>query len=89
VTSTTSSPSNYTQPKMHYAIDPTAPPHSVSVVAGGGPGFDVNVHRKIFERGKLIREDDFFTRYTPENPTTVYGPGGHPPGPYITLPTSG
>jgi vancomycin resistance protein YoaR len=89
VTSTTSSPSNYTQPKMHYAIDPTAPPHSVSVVAGGGPGFDVNVHRKVFERGKLIREDDFFTRYTPENPTTVYGPGGHPPGPYITLPTSG
>ena len=35
------------------------------------------------------REDEFFTRYTPENPTTVYGPGGHPPGPYIVLPTSG
>jgi vancomycin resistance protein YoaR len=89
VTSTTSSPSNYTQPKMHYAIDPTAALHSVSVVAGGGPGFDVNVHRKVYEHGKLIREDNFFTRYTPENPTTVYGPGGHPPGPYIVLPTSG
>jgi len=89
VTSTTSSPTNYTQPTMHYAIDPTAAPGSKSVVAGGGQGFDVNVHRKIYEHGKLIREDDFFTRYTPENPTTVYGPGGKPPGPYIILPTSG
>jgi vancomycin resistance protein YoaR len=89
VTSTTSSPSNYTQPKMQYAIDPTAARGSKTVVAGGGPGFDVSVHRKVYEHGKLIREDDFFTRYTPENPTTVYGPGGKPPGPYIVLPTSG
>jgi vancomycin resistance protein YoaR len=89
VVSSTSSPTNYTQPSMHYAIDPTATPGSKSVVAGGGPGFDVNVHRKVYEHGKIIREDDFFTRYTPENPTTVYGPGGKPPGPYIILPTSG
>jgi vancomycin resistance protein YoaR len=89
VTSTTASPTNYTQPKMQYAIDPTAAPGSQTVVAGGGPGFDTNVHRKVYEHGKLIREDDFFTRYTPENPTTVYGPGGKPPGPYIILPTSG
>ncbi len=89
VTSTTASPTNYTQPKMQYAIDPTAAPGSQSVVAGGGPGFDTNVHRKVYEHGKLVREDDFFTRYTPENPTTVYGPGGKPPGPYIVLPTSG
>jgi vancomycin resistance protein YoaR len=89
VTSTTADPSNYTQPSMHYAIDPTAAPGSKTVVAGGGPGFDTNVHRKVFEHGKLIREDDFFTRYTPQNPTTVYGPGGKPPGPYIVLPTSG
>ena len=89
VTSTTASPTSYTQPKMQYAIDPTAAPGSQTVVAGGGPGFDTNVHRKVYEHGKLIREDDFFTRYTPENPTTVYGPGGKPPGPYIVLPTSG
>ena len=89
VTSTTASPTNYTQPKMQYAIDPTAAPGSKTVVAGGGPGFDTNVHRKVYEHGKLIREDAFFTRYTPENPTTVYGPGGKPPGPYIVLPTSG
>ena len=89
VSSTTSSPSNYTQPTMQYAIDPTATAGSKTVVAGGGPGFDVNVHRKVYEHGKLMREDDFFTRYTPQNPTTVYGPGGDPPGPYVILPTSG
>jgi vancomycin resistance protein YoaR len=89
VVSSTSSPTNYTQPRMQYAIDPTAASGSKSVVAGGGPGFDVNVHRKVYEHGKIIREDDFFTRYTPENPTTVYGLGGKPPGPYIILPTSG
>jgi vancomycin resistance protein YoaR len=89
VTSTTASPSNYTEPEMQYAIDPTATPGSKTVVAGGGPGFDTNVHRKVYEHGKLIREDDFFTRYTPQSPTTVYGPGGKPPGPYIILPTSG
>ena len=40
VTSTTASPTNYTQPKMQYAIDPTAAPGSKTVVAGGGQGFD-------------------------------------------------
>ena len=50
---------------MHYAIDPTAAPGSKSV-AGGGQGFDVNVHRKIYEHGKLIREDDFFTLHPGE-----------------------
>jgi vancomycin resistance protein YoaR len=89
VESTTSEPTNYTQPALQYAIDPTAPPGSVRTTGGGGPGFEVNVHRRVFEDGKLLREDDFFTRYTPENPTQVYGPGGDPPGPYFVLPTSG
>ncbi|MEO8290731.1 MAG: VanW family protein [Gaiellaceae bacterium] len=89
VTSSTSSPANYSPPKMQYAIDPTAPRGSVRVVSGGGPGFDVNVHRKVYEHGKLLREDTFFTRYTPQNSTTVYGPGGKPPGPFFYLPSSG
>ena len=25
-------------------------------------GFDVSVHRTVWERGKILREDDFFTR---------------------------
>jgi vancomycin resistance protein YoaR len=87
VVSSTSEPTNYTQPRLQYAVDPSAPPNSVSTAAGGGPGFDVNVHRKVFERGKLIRQDDFFTRYVPQNPTAIYGPGRTPPGEFFYLPT--
>ncbi len=89
VEATTSALTNYTQPQLQYAIDPSAPPNSVRTAAGGGPGFDVNVHRKVFQDGKLLRQDDFFTRYVPQNPTAIYGPGKTPPGPYFYLPSSG
>jgi len=89
VEATTSTPTNYTQPQIQYAIDPSAPANSVRTAAGGGPGFDVNVHRKVFQDGKVLREDDFFTRYVPQNPTAIYGPGKTPPGPYFYLPSSG
>jgi vancomycin resistance protein YoaR len=88
VVSTTSSPTNYTQPKLQYAVDPSAPPNSLTTTSAGGPGFDVNVHRKVFQDGKLLREDDFFTRYVPQNPTAIYGPGRTPPGPFFYLPSS-
>ena len=86
VIATTSAPTAYTSPGLQYAVDPSAPAGSVRMEAGGGPGFSVNVHRKVLEDGKVIRQDDFFTRYTPQNPTAVYGPGRTPPGPYFTLP---
>jgi vancomycin resistance protein YoaR len=88
VEATTGTLTNYTQPRLQYAIDPSAPPNSVRTAAGGGPGFDVNVHRKVFQDGKLLREDDFFTRYVPQNPTAIYGPGKKPPGPYFYLPST-
>jgi vancomycin resistance protein YoaR len=88
VESATSEPTNYTQPELQYAVDPGAPRNSIRRTSAGGPGFDVTVHRKVFERGKLLREDDFFTRYKPENPTAIYGPGRTPPGDYFYLPSS-
>jgi vancomycin resistance protein YoaR len=88
VESRTTSPTNYTQPKLQYAVDPSAPPNSVTRTAAGGPGFDVTVYRNVFQHGELLREDSFFTRYKPENPTAIYGPGKTPPGPYTTLPSS-
>jgi vancomycin resistance protein YoaR len=88
VASSTSEPTNYTSPQLQYAIDPTAAPGSVSTTAAGGSGFDVTVYRTVSENGTVLRKDKFFTRYTPENPTAVYGPGSTPPGPYFTLPTS-
>ena len=62
VEATTSTPTNYTQPRLQYAIDPSAPPNSVRTAAGGGPGFNVNVHRKVYQDGKLLRQDDYFSR---------------------------
>jgi vancomycin resistance protein YoaR len=88
VESRTSEPTNYTQPELQYAVDPGAPPNSVRRTTAGGPGFDVTVYRKVFQRGELIREDSFFTRYKPENPTAIYGPGKTPPGDYFYLPSS-
>ena len=88
VESSTSEPTNYTQPELQYAVDPGAPRNSVRRTSAGGPGFDVTVYRKVFERGKLIHEDSFFTRYKPENPTAIYGPGRTPPGDYFYLPSS-
>jgi vancomycin resistance protein YoaR len=89
VVSSTSAATNYTPPKLQYAVDPSAPPNSLSHAEGGGPGFDVTVHREVYERGTLLREDDFFTRYVPQNPTAIYGPGRKPPGDFFYLPTSG
>jgi vancomycin resistance protein YoaR len=79
----------WTSPGMNYAVDPTAPRGSVKVVRGTGEkGFDIEVSRKVYDRGgKLLRSNVFKSHYIPDSPTTVYGPGRTPPGPYIVLPT--
>ena len=81
---------NWRGPSMNYAVDPNAPRGSVKVVAGTGEqGFDVSVDRKVYTAaGKLLRSDTFRSHYIPDSPTTVYGPGKTPPGPYIVLPSS-
>ena len=89
VVATTSPQTKWTGPAMNYAIDPNAPRGSVKVVAGTGEkGFDVSVTRKVYDAsGKELRHDVFKSHYIPDSPTTVYGPGRTPPGPYIVLPT--
>jgi vancomycin resistance protein YoaR len=81
---------NWTDPSMNYVVDPNAPRGSVKVVNGTGEkGFDVQVERTVYDRsGKKLRHDLFKSRYIPDSPTTVYGPGKTPPGPYIVLPTT-
>jgi vancomycin resistance protein YoaR len=88
VTSTTSAATNFRSPTMSYALDPSAPARSVQVVSGSGAqGFDLTVKRTVYDRkGKVLRRDTFFSRYVPDGPTTVYGPGRTPPGPYIVIP---
>ena len=78
---------DFKSPTMNYAIDPAAPANSVKVVSGSGAeGFSVTVQRTVYERGKVLRRDSFRSTYIPDGSTTVYGPGGHPPGPYFVLP---
>jgi vancomycin resistance protein YoaR len=90
IVSHTGPQTHWTSPGMNYAIDPTAPRGSVRVVPGTGEqGFDIVVDRKVYDRrGKLLRSDVFKSHYIPDSSTTVFGPGGKPPGPYIVLPTT-
>jgi vancomycin resistance protein YoaR len=90
VVSHTSPQTNWTHPSMNYAVDPRAPRGSVKVVAGSGElGFDITVTRQVYAKdGKLLRHDVFKSHYIPDSPTTVYGPGKTPPGPYIVIPTT-
>ncbi len=90
VVSHTGPQTNWTKPGMNYAVDPNAPRGSVRVVAGTGElGFDVVVTRDVYTAdGKLLRHNVFKSHYIPDSPTTVYGPGRTPPGPYIVLPSS-
>ncbi|HUK99112.1 MAG TPA: VanW family protein [Gaiellaceae bacterium] len=90
VVSHTGPKTNWTQPKLAYAVDPSAPRNSVRVVPGTGElGFDVIVTRDVYTRdGKLLRHNVFRSRYIPDSPTAVYGPGRTPPGPYFVLPSS-
>ncbi len=90
VVSHTGAQTTWTKPSMNYAIDPNAPRGSSKVVAGTGElGFDVVVDRTVYTvSGKKLRSDVFKSHYIPDSPTTVYGPGRTPPGPYIVLPSS-
>ncbi|MDX6477193.1 MAG: hypothetical protein QOH95_2704 [Gaiellaceae bacterium] len=90
VVATTGSQTKWTGPSMNYAIDPNAPRGSVKVVDGTGEkGFDVSVDRTVYDAsGKQLRHDTFRSHYIPDSPTTVYGPGRTPPGPYIVIPTT-
>jgi vancomycin resistance protein YoaR len=79
---------NWRGPRMSYAVDPNAPYGSVKVVSGSGEmGFDVTVQRTVYAHGKVLRRDRFVSTYIPDSPTTVYGPGRRPPGPYFVLPS--
>ena len=88
IVATTGPDENPKPPTLQYAVDPTAPPGSVNLVRGSGrSGFDVAVRRKVYRAdGTLLRSDDFRSRYIPEGPTKIYGPGATPPGPYFVIP---
>lgn len=86
IVATTSETANYTSPSIREYFDPTAPKKSVRETTAAAPGFDVTVHRTVYEDGKLLREGEFFTRYAPQNPARIYGPGPKVPEDLPRLP---
>ena len=49
-------------------------------------GFDVTVHRTVYQGDEVLRRDAFLSRYIAVGPTVVYGPGTNPPRIDFTLP---
>jgi vancomycin resistance protein YoaR len=87
VLTSTSERTNWRSPQTTYALDPYAPRGSVRTVSGSNQsGFDVTVTRKVYERGKLVRQDATTSNYIAVGPTAIYGPGRSIPGPYFVLP---
>jgi vancomycin resistance protein YoaR len=87
VESTTSPQTNWRQPKTAYAYDPYAPAGSIRSSAGSNEaGFDVTVHRTVYQGDDVLRRDAFLSRYIAVGPTVVYGPGTNPPRIDFTLP---
>jgi vancomycin resistance protein YoaR len=87
VVTTTGERTNWRSPQVTYALDPYAPRGSVRTVSGSNQsGFDVTVTRKVYEDGKLIREDATTSNYIAVGPTRIYGPGSSIPGSYFVLP---
>ena len=87
VVTSTGERTNWRSPKTTYALDPYAPRGSVRTVSGSNQsGFDVTVTRKVYEHGKLLRQDATTSNYVAVGPTQIYGPGRSIPGPYFVLP---
>jgi vancomycin resistance protein YoaR len=87
IVASTSERTNWRSPQVTYALDPYAPRGSVRTVSGSNQsGFDVTVTRKVYEHGKLLRQDRTSSNYIAVGPTQIYGPGRSIPGPYFVLP---
>ena len=82
---------NWTGPSMNYAVDPQR-----AARLGQGrrraPASRASTSRSTARctppTGSCCAATRFSSHYIPDSPTTVYGPGKTPPGPYIVLPSS-
>ncbi len=87
---TTSGPSNYRPAPTKRVDDPTLPVGVTKIEERGIAGRDASVHRKIYKDGKLIKEDTFFSKYTPGKSVVRVGTraAAAPPAPGTTTPTT-
>ncbi len=87
---TTAGPSNYRAAPTKRVDDPTLLKGATKVEQHGIAGRDVSVHRKVYKDGKLVKEDTFFSRYSPGKSVVRVGTreAATPPAPGTTTPTT-
>lgn len=74
VTQKTGPKSNFTSAGIRKINDPTVAPGQEVRTGGGTGGFTVTVFRTVRRNGKIIRKDQFTSRYTPQNVIIKVGP---------------
>ncbi len=74
VTQKTSARSNFTSAGVRKIPDPTVAPGEEVRSGGGTGGFTVTVFRTVKRNGKVIRKDQFTSRYTPQDVIIKVGP---------------
>ncbi len=74
VTQKTSARSNFTSPGVRKIPDPTVAAGEEVRTGGGTGGFTVTVYRTVKRNGKVIRKDQFTSRYTPQDVIIKVGP---------------
>lgn len=71
----TSQPCCYVAPRTYVSTNTALAPGETRVVQSAGPsGFSVSYTRKIFRRGKLIKNERYSWNYRPENAFVERGP---------------
>ncbi|MEA2468899.1 MAG: hypothetical protein QOJ57_3025, partial [Thermoleophilaceae bacterium] len=74
VTQKTGPKSNFTSAGVRKINDPTVAAGQEVRTGGGTGGFTVTVYRSVKRNGKVIRKDQFTSRYTPQDVIVKVGP---------------
>jgi hypothetical protein len=74
VTQRTGPQTNFTSAGIRKINDPAVPAGQEVRTGGGTGGFTVTVYRTVRRNGKVIRKDQFTSRYTPQDVIVKVGP---------------
>ncbi len=74
-------------PPNIYQVDPTLPPGTTKQVETAHKGLDTTITRQIIKGGKVISQDDFFSRFEPWPNWYMVAPDVHTPNPPLAAAT--
>jgi len=61
--------------KMYYEDSPELPAGEERIVESAAEGFDVTINRTVYDHGKQILQDSFYSSFAPQRNTTLRGTG--------------